>query len=143
MPRTVSVDSGPSRYAKSIRIGAHVLEADEPADVGGNDTGPNSVELLMAALGTCASITPQMYAERKQWNLQSLHVEVTYERVLAADNTASGATIGMVDQLEMQICLAGDLSEEQRNRLLEIANRCPIHRMLTSGVKIQSQLLRA
>ena len=58
---------GASRYAQSRRVGAHVLEADEPADVGGNDTGPNSLELLMAALGACASITAQMYAERKQW----------------------------------------------------------------------------
>jgi uncharacterized OsmC-like protein len=94
----------------------------------------------MAALGACASITPQMYAKRKQWNLQSVHIDVTYERVLAADNTASGATIGTVDQFEMGISLVGDLSEEQRNRLFEMANRRPTHRMLTSGVKIQSRL---
>jgi putative redox protein len=94
----------------------------------------------MAALGACASITAQMYAKRKQWNLQSVHIDVAYERVLAEDNTASGATIGMVDQLEMQISFAGDLSEDQRNRLFEIANRCPVHRLLTSGVKIQSRL---
>jgi uncharacterized OsmC-like protein len=69
-----------------------------------------------------------------------VRIDVAYEQVLAADNAASGATIAMVDQLEMQISLAGDLSEEQRDRLFEIANRCPIHRMLTSGVKIQSRL---
>ena len=69
-----------------------------------------------------------------------LHIDVTHERVLAADNTASVATFGMVDKLEMQIFLAGHLSEDQRNRLFEIANLCPTHRMLTSNVKIQSRL---
>jgi len=138
--RSVSVSSGPLRYAQVVSVGAHVFRADEPVDVGGGDIGPNPEELLMASLGACASITAQMYAKRKQWKLQSVHIEVVHERVLAADNAASGATIGMVDQFEMQISLAGDLSDEQRNRLFEIANRCPIHRMLTSGVKIQSRL---
>jgi putative redox protein len=138
--KNVSVSSGPSKYAQAVFVGSHVFQADEPVDVGGDDIGPNPEELLMASLGACASITAQMYAKRKRWNLQSVHIDVAHERVLAADNAASGATIGMVDQFEMQICLAGDLSEDQRNRLLEIANRCPIHRMLTSGVKIHSRL---
>ena len=140
MARNVLVSSGPSKYVQAVFVGSHVLQADEPVDVGGGDTGPNPHELLMASLGACASITAQMYAKRKQWNLQSVHIDVAYEQVLAADNAASGVTIGMVDQFEMQISLAGDLSDEQRNRLFEIANRCPIHRMLTSGVKIQSRL---
>src|SRR5215469_8603403 len=131
MPRTVSIDSGLSNYAQKVSVGGHVLSADEPADFGGRDTGPNAQEYLMAALGACANITAQMYAKRKQWNLQSVHIDVAYERVLPADNTTSGATIGMVDQLEMAISFVGDLSEEQRNRLFEIANRCPTHRMLT------------
>src|SRR5262252_1723764 len=129
--RNVSVSSGPLKYAQAVSVGSHVFQADEPVDVGGGDTGPDPHELLMAALGACASITAQMYAKRKQWNLQSVHIDVAYERVLPADNTTSGATIGMVDQLEMAISFVGDLSEEQRNRLFEIANRCPTHRMLT------------
>ena len=140
MPRTVSIDSGPSNYAQRVSVAGHILAADEPADFGGRDTGPTSQEYLMAALGACASITAQMYAKRKRWNLQSVHIDVAYERVLPADNTAPVATIGMVDQLEMGISFVGDLSEEQRNRLFEIANRCPTHRLLTSGVKIQSRL---
>ena len=141
--RTVSINSGPLRYAQSIRIGAHLLQADEPADAGGSDIGPNPHELLMAALGVCASITAQMYAERKHWHLQSVRIGVCYNRVLSANNITSGAAIGMVDQFEMQIALSGDLSEEQRSRLFEIANRCPIHRMLTSAVKIHSRLLHS
>src|SRR5215831_19970693 len=138
--RNVSVSSGPLKYAQAVSVGSHVFQADEPVDVGGGDTGPDPHELLMASLGACASITAQMYAKRKQWNLQSVHIDVAHERAHAADNAASGATIGMVDQFEMQISFAGDLSEDQRDRLFEIANRCPVHRMLTSGVKIQSRL---
>jgi putative redox protein len=141
MPRTLSIDSGPSDYAQKVSIGGHVLPADEPAQFGGRDTGPNPQEYLMAALGACASITAQMYATRKQWNLVSVHIDVAYERVPAAGNTASGAAIGMADWFEMEISLVGDLSEEQRNRLCEVANRCPIHRILTSSAKIQSRLV--
>ena len=140
MARNVWVSSGPLKYAQAVSVGSHVFQADEPVDVGGDDTGPDPHELLMASLGACASITVQMYAKRKQWNLQGVHIDVAYERVLAADNAASGATIGMVDEFEMQISLAGDLPEDQRDRLFEIATRCPIHRMLTSGVKIHSRL---
>ena len=140
MARNVSVSSGPLKYAQVVSVGAHALRADEPVDVGGGDIGPNPEELLIASLGVCASITAQMYADRKQWNLQSVHIDVTHGRVLAADDAASGTKIEMIDQFEMQISFAGDLSEDQRNRLFEIANRCPIHRMLTSGVKIQSRL---
>jgi len=141
MSRTLSIDSGRPDYAQKVIVGYHVLLADEPADCGGSDTGPNPHEYLMAALGACASITAQMYAKRKQWNLQSVHIDVAYERLLAADNAASGESIGMLDRFEMEISLAGDLSEEQQNRLFEIANRCPTHRMLTSGAKIQSRLV--
>ena len=86
-------------------------------------------------------IVAQMYVERKQWDLQNVHVDVRYERVLSPDGSASGAAIGMIDQFEMHVCFSGDLSEEQRGRLLGITNRCPIHRIVTSDVKIHSRLL--
>jgi putative redox protein len=141
MARNVSVKSGLVKYAQTISVGPHNFQADEPSDIGGKDAGPNADELLMASLGACASITVQMYAERKQWPLQGVQIEVSYARVLAEDSSASGAKIAMVDQLEMVISFAGDLSEEQRNRLFEIANRCPIHRMLVSQVQIHSRLI--
>jgi putative redox protein len=99
-----------------------------------------SEELLMASLGACASITVQMYAERKQWHLQGVRVTVPYARVLAEGTVESGAKVRMVDQLEMEISFIGDLSKEQRDRLFEIANRCPIHRMLVSQVRIHATL---
>jgi putative redox protein len=141
MLRTLSIDSWKSDYAQKVSVGDHVLLADEPAHCGGSDTGPNPQEYLMAALGACASITTQMYAKRKQWNLQSVHIDVAYERVLAADNVDSGMPVGMSDRFEMEICLVGDLSEQQRHRILEIANHCPIHRILTSSATIQSRLV--
>ena len=141
MARNVSVSSGPLKYAQAISVGSHLLQADEPLDVGGVDIGPNPHELLMASLGACTSITVQMYAQRKQWNLRSVHIELAHERVLAADNAASDSTVEMVDQLEMRISLVGDLSEDQRNRLFVMANRCPIHRMLTAQLSIQARLV--
>jgi putative redox protein len=141
MPRNVSVSSGLVKYAQSISIGPHQLQSDEPSDVGGKDIGPNPQELLMASLGACASTTVQMYAERHQWPLKGVRVTVSQARVMAENLADSGAKIGMVDQLEMEFSFTGDLAEEQRSRLLEIAGHCPIHRMLTSEVKIYSRLM--
>ena len=141
MSRNVSVSSGPVKYAQNITVGPHVFQSDEPAGIGGNDAGPNPQELLMASLGACATTTVQMYAERKQWPLQGVQAALSYAKVLAEDNTGSGAKIAMVDQIEMGISLTGDLSEEQQQRLFDVAGRCPVHRMLVSHIQIQTKLL--
>jgi putative redox protein len=141
MPRNVSVNSGPLKYAQNIAVGPHAFQSDEPSDVGGNDAGPNPHELLMASLGACANITIQMYAQRHQWPLQGVHAAVSYARVLVENPPDSDAKIGMVDRIEMEISFVGDLSEEQQSRLSEIATRCPVHRMLVSQVRIQTKLL--
>ena len=118
-----------------------MFQSDEPTDVGGNDAGPEAHELLMAALGACANITVQMYAERKQWPLHGVQVAVSYTRVPAENPADCDAKSGMVDRIETEISFAGDLSEEQQHRLLDIANRCPVHRMLVSQVQIETRLL--
>jgi putative redox protein len=141
MARNVSVNSGALRYAQTVSIGSHVFHSDEPADVGGNDTGPNAQELLMASLGACANITVQMYAERHQWPLKGVRATVSYARVLAENNPDSESAVGMVDQFEMEISFVGNLSAEQQQRLLEIAQRCPVHRMLVSQVLVHTRLL--
>jgi putative redox protein len=141
MPRSVSVSSGPVIYDQGISVGPHTLHSDEPADIGGKDAGPNATELLMAALGACATITVQMYAERHQFPLEGVRATLSHTRVLAENPGDSGPKIAMVDELAMEVSFTGELSEEQRNRLFEIANRCPVHRMLTSGVRVQSRLL--
>jgi putative redox protein len=141
MPRNVTVKSGPVKYAQNISVGPHVFQSDEPPDTGGNDAGPEARELLMAALGACANVTVQMYAERKQWPLHGVQVAVSYARVPGENPADSEAKSGMVDRIDMEISFAGDLSEEQHHRLLVIATRCPVHRMLVSHVQIDTRLL--
>ncbi|MEJ0085206.1 MAG: OsmC family protein [Pseudomonadota bacterium] len=123
MARTVSIGTGSLRYDQNIVIGPHVLHSDEPAEVGGADSGPNAEELLLAALGACASITLQMYADRKQWPLHGV-----------------AATLSLVaGRIEMEIALQGDLSAEQREHLFAISQKCPLHRLLTAGVEIHTR----
>ena len=138
MNRPVRVESGSVNYAQNISIGPHLLHADEPADIGGNDAGPNAYELLLAALGACVSITLQMYAARKQWPLHAVRVEVSHEKALADGNRDGEARIEMVDRISVRVSLGGDLSEHQLDRLVQIAERCPIHRMLVPQVQIQT-----
>ena len=140
MSRTVSVHSEPLKYAQKICVGPHVFHSDEASDLEGTDAGPNPDELLMTALGACANITARMYAERKRWPLLGVEATLKYERVCTDGSAPPGANNTVVDQIEMVISFAGDLSEEQQQRLFEIANRCPIHRMLVSHVQIRSEL---
>ncbi len=143
MPRNVSVNSGHLKYLQNITVGTHAFQADEPADIGGNDAGPNSQELLLASLAACANITVQMYAERHQWPLNGVQSSVAYARVLAENPPGSDMKIAMVDRIELDISFAGDLSEEQTQRLLQIAGRCPVHRMLTPTVQITTRLMES
>jgi putative redox protein len=137
MAKDVSVHSEAPTYSQKITAGTHVFHSDEPEDSGGKDAGPNPEKLLLAALGACANITAQMYAQRKAWPLHDVYATLSYVRVPAESNAESG----LVDCIEMEISFDGDLSGEQRQRLLEIANRCPVHRMLISQVQIRSKLV--
>src|SRR5262249_55015403 len=124
------------RYLQNISVGPHRIRADEPSEWGGNDAGPNPYELLLSALGACTSMTVQMYAARKQWPLQGVHVDLSYAKVHAEDCVKCDTDTRMMDRIEMQITLSGDLSEDQRQRLMEIASHCPVHRTLTSEILI-------
>jgi putative redox protein len=140
MPRTVIVNSGIVRYAQNISVGPHLLQADEPRDSGGNDVGPNPYELLLSALGACTSMTLCMYAERKQWPLQGVQVRLAHSRIYAEDCAACDTKQGTLNQIDVEISLIGDLSEDQRQRLMAIADRCPIHRTLISEMQIRTTL---
>ena len=140
MRRSVVVEAGRLRYAQSVSVGPHLLHGDEPVSVGGTDVGPNPYELLLAALGTCTSITVRMYADRKQWPLESVHIELSYARVHADDCTACDKELKIVDGIEMKLSFFGELSESQRQRLTEIANKCPVHRTLESPIPIHARL---
>jgi putative redox protein len=138
MSRTVSVNSGLG-LAQKITVGPHALQADEPPETGGGDAGPDAHELLLASLGSCTSITVRMYAQRKQWPVEGVHVRLSFLKVPTEELAESKST--MRERIEMEISFDGDLSEEQRSRLLEIAGRCPIHRLLSSPVEIRTKLL--
>jgi len=137
--RDVTIDAGKPRFLQNISVGPHSLNADEPVAAGGRDAGANPYELLLAALGSCASITVRMYAERKQWPLEGVHAELSWTQIHAEDCADCDGNLQMVDGIEMELAFFGDLSEGQRLRLLEIANRCPVHRTLSSQVPIRTR----
>jgi putative redox protein len=140
MARDVLVRGGKVRYAQNIIVGHHLLRADEPVQANGRDAGPDPYELLLAALGACVSITLRMYADRKQWPLEDVGVRLSYSRVYADDCATCDGELKLTDAIEVQLALMGDLSEDQRKRLLEIAERCPVHRTLTSPIPIRTTL---
>jgi putative redox protein len=128
-------------FAQEILAGRHRLHADEPVAVGGTDAGPGPYELLLAALGACTSMTIAMYARRKGWPLDDVTVRLRHAKIHAADCADCETREGKVDQIERRIELHGALDEEQRARLLDIANKCPVHRTLSSEIVIRSALL--
>jgi len=121
-------------------VGPHRLRADEPPDVGGNDEGPNPYELLLAALGTCTGMTVRLYAERKQWPLKGVEVRLAHSRIHAEDCAECETKQGMLDRFDAEIIFTGDLSDEQKHRLMEIAEKCPVHRTLISEIQIRTRL---
>ena len=137
MPWVLVRGSG-SGFAQEIIAGRHRLTADEPADAGGTDTGPHPYELLLAALGACTSITLGMYARRKNWPLEGIVVRLRHSRIHAEDCAECETKEGLLDHIERELELAGPLTVEQRAGLLEVAEKCPVHRMLTSEINIQS-----
>lgn len=140
-PGTVLVvEAGDGKYAQNILAGAHPLRADEPQSAGGMDTGPSPYGLLLAALGACTSMTLRMYAERKQWPLERVAVELRHEKMHAADCATCETKEGKIDRIDRVVDISGPLDEEQRARLLEIADMCPVHRTLHSEVRVETRL---
>jgi len=137
----IVTDAADGPYAEDIVIGGHVLRADEPKSAGGADTGPTPHELLLAALGGCTAITLRMYAERKKWPLRRLTVRVRHERIHAEDCKTCETKAGKIDRIERLIAIEGPLDDAQRTRLIEIADKCPVHRTLTSEVVIETRLV--
>ncbi len=133
-------ETGESRFAQAIVAGAHRLAADEPASVGGGDTGPTPYGLLLAALGACTTMTLRLYAERKKLPLEKVSVRLRHEKIHARDCENCETQEGRIDRIEREIVLEGPLDGAQRQRLLEIAEKCPVHRTLHSEVLIESRL---
>jgi putative redox protein len=137
---SVVVSGGAAGFAQEVVAGTHRFVADEPASAGGTDRGPGPYELLLAALGSCTSMTIGMYARRKAWPLEHVTVSLRHERRYIADCENCEKPQTLLTRIHREIELTGPLSAEQRTRLLEIANKCPVHRTLTSKIEIETRL---
>jgi uncharacterized OsmC-like protein len=139
--REVVVHGSAKGFAQEISVAGHRLVVDEPTSFGGADTGPSPYDLLVSALGACTSMTISLYARRKQWPLEAVTVRLRHSKIHAVDCAECDTKSGMLDGIERDVELHGDLTSEQRAQLLEMANRCPVHRTLTSEINIRTRLV--
>jgi putative redox protein len=139
-PRQVVVTGGAAPFEQAITIGPHTLVADEPVDLGGGDAGPTPYDLLLAALGSCTSMTLTLYARKKGWPLERVSVALTHARIHAADCKDCEQKTGRIERVERVLTLEGPLSDEQRARLLEIADKCPVLKTMLSQLEVKSRL---
>ena len=136
-PRNVVVrETRNSKFQQTVTVGPHQMLADEPVAVGGQDSGPGPYDFVLAGLGACTSMTMRMYADRKSLPLDRVTVTLKHSKIYAKDCAECETREGMLDQIERVISIEGDLDADQRKRLMEIADKCPVHRTLKSEIRI-------
>lgn len=133
-------ETGESKFANLVHAGRHLMTADEPPSVGGTDTGPTPYKLLLAALGACTTMTMRMYADRKGWAVGRLGVELSHDKVHAKDCEDCEEVEGKVDVIQRTLILDPDLAPDMRQKLREIADKCPVHRTLEGQPKVRTQI---
>ncbi len=137
----VAVHTGAKGFRTEIVVGGHRLVADEPVSVGGTDAGPTPYDLVVAGLGACTSMTLRMYADRKEWPLAGATIRLSHQKIHATDCTDCETDAGRVDEIQREVTLHGDLDDDQRARLLAIADKCPVHRTLHGEIKVRTELV--
>ena len=133
-------ETGRGKFQNEVLNGPHRMYADEPVSLGGNETGPTPYGFLLAGLGACTAMTVRMYADRKKWPVSHVAVTLSHSKIHAQDCADCETRDGKIDQIERELLFEGDLSAEQKSRLMEIADKCPVHRTLESEVNIVSRL---
>jgi len=136
----IAASTGAGPFDQIMLDGRHTLQADEPVAAGGGDTGPGPYELLLMALGSCTSMTVNLYATRKKWPLEQVIVRLRHSRVHAEDCADCEDPKSMIERIDKSVELIGALDEAQRTRLIEIADHCPVHRTLMSKIDIRTAL---
>ena len=139
----IVASTGAGPFEQILLDGRHTLHADEPVSAGGGDSGPGPYELLLMALGSCTSMTINLYAARKKWPLEQVVVRLQHSRVHAEDCVDCEDPKSKIDRIWCSIQLAGELDDAQRNRLIEISKQCPVHRTLTNKIDIRTELVAA
>lgn len=131
---------GDQNYKTVMTAGPHELIADEPDDAGGKDKGPDPYDYLLMALGSCSVITMKMYANRKEWPVEDIYIEMTHSKAHAQDCEDCDDPKSKIDKIDKNIIVEGELIEEQLDRLLEISKKCPVHKTLLNDVEIISSV---
>lgn len=139
---TVTVETLPDHpFATTVTTAYHTFLADEPASAGGEGLGPSPYELLLAALGSCTAMTLEIYARRKSWPLEAVSVRLAFDRIHERDAEDCDRPGARIERITREITLIGDLDEAQRQRLMEIAGKCPVHRTLMGTPRIEDTLV--
>ena len=140
-PAHVIVHGKAAGFAQEVKIDSHELYVDEPASYGGTDTGPSPYDLLLAALGSCTSMTIGFYARKRRWPLEKITVSLRHSKIHAIDCEECETKEGKIDRIDLEIQLTGALTDEQRAKLIEVAGKCPVHQTLTSEINIKTRAI--
>ncbi len=141
-PTVVTVEETlEGKFVQQMQSGPHLLVADEPEDLGGDSLGPGPYEYILMGLGACTAMTVRMYADRKEIPLDRVRVILSHQKVHAKDCEDCETQEGKIDEIVRKVILEGQLTGEQRQKLLDIANRCPVHQTLTSEIVVRTRLV--
>jgi putative redox protein len=135
----VIVNGDAKGFAQRVQVGPHRLTTDEPVSYGGTDSGPSPYDLILAALGSCTSMTIGLDARKRSWPVDKITVSLWHSKIHAKDCDDCETKEGRIDRIEMEIHLDGTLTDEQRAKLMEIAGKCPVHQTLTSEINIKTK----